>query len=186
MDPYIFRQATANDAEAITSLHKESWLDAYRGVLPNSYLDGQIADERSNLWKSRFLSLRPGRYFVVLAESPKELVGFACILLDEDPRWGACLDNLHVLPRWRSLGVGRQLFGRATRWVMSTEPGWAIHLWVFEANVGARRFYDALGGKVVAHHKKEILKGVEIPSILYVWQDLQKLLNNLRWPKSGG
>jgi len=142
-------------------------------------LGGQIADERSNLWKSRFISLRPGRFLVVLAESPIELVGFACVLLDEDSRWGACLDNLHVLPRWRSLGVGRLLFGRAAQWVMSSEPGWPIHLWVFEANAGARRFYDALGGEVVGQRKKELLKGVEVASLLYVWRDLQGLFNNL-------
>jgi hypothetical protein len=75
--------------------------------------------------------------------------------------------------------VGRLLFGKAVQWVMSTEPGWPIHLWVFEANAGARGFYDALGGEVVEHRQKEILEGIEIPSLLYVWHDLIKLLNNL-------
>jgi hypothetical protein len=62
---------------------------------------------------------------------------------------------------------------------MSAEPGWPIHLWVFETNAGARRFYDALGGEVIEHYNKEVLKGIHIPSVLYVWRDLQKLLNNL-------
>jgi hypothetical protein len=43
----------------------------------------------------------------------------------------------------------------------------------------SRRFYDALGGEVVEHQNKEVLKWVRIPSILYVWRDLQELLNNL-------
>jgi GNAT superfamily N-acetyltransferase len=179
MNTFMFRQATLSDADAIASLHTESWRDAYRGILPDSYLDGQIADERANLWKFRFSSLDSDRFLVVLAESPEELVGFACVLLDEDPQWGACLDNLHVLPRWRSLGLGRLLFGRVAQWVMSTEPGRPIHLWVFGANVGARRFYDAVGGEVVEQHSKEVLKGIKIPSVLYVWRDLQQLLNNL-------
>jgi GNAT superfamily N-acetyltransferase len=179
MNSLIFRRATGSDAEAIASLHTESWRDAYRGILPESYLEDQIVGERANLWRSRFSSLGSDRFLVVLTESPEELVGFACVLLDEDPQWGACLDNLHVLPGWRSRGVGRLLFGRAVRWVMSTQPGGPIHLWVFEANVGARRFYDALGGEVVEHHKKEVQKGIEIPSVLYVWRELQELLNNL-------
>jgi len=179
MNLLIFRHATGNDAESIASLHTASWRDSYRGILPESYLGGQIVDERSNLWKSRFSSLRPERFLVVLAESAVELVGFACVLLDKDPRWGACLDNLHVLPGWRSQGVGRMLFGRATEWVISAEPGWPIHLWVFEANFRARRFYDALGGEVVEHHKKELLKGIWVSSVLYVWHDLQELLSNL-------
>ena len=179
MNTLILRRATGNDAEAIASLHTESWRDAYRSILPDSYLDGQIADERANLWRSRFSSLGPDRFLVVLAKAPGELVGFACVLLDEDPQWGACLDNLHVLPGRKSRGVGRLLFGKAVQWVMSTEPGWPIHLWAFEANAGARRFCDAVGGEIVEHHPREVRKGIDIPSVLYVWHDLQKLLNNL-------
>lgn len=183
MNTLRFRRATGRDAEAIASLHAESWCDSYRGILPDSYLDGQIADERTNLWRSRFSTLGSDRFHVVLAESPGGLVGFACVLLDEDPKWGACLDNLHVLSGWRSRGVGRRLFGEAVQWVMSKEPDWPIHLWVFEANAGARRLYDALGGEVIEQHKKEVLKGVETPSVLYVWPDLQELLHRLN-PKN--
>jgi len=43
---------------------------------------------------------------VVLTEHRRELVGFACMMLDKDPQWGACLDNLHVMPGWRSRGDG--------------------------------------------------------------------------------
>jgi GNAT superfamily N-acetyltransferase len=131
MDALIFRRATGGDAEAIASLHAESWRDAYRGILPDSYLDSQITAERANLWRARFGSLASDPFFVVLTEDPGELVGFACVLLDHDPQWGTCLDNLHVLPGWRNRGVGRLLFGRAAQWVRSTKPGWPIHLWVF-------------------------------------------------------
>jgi GNAT superfamily N-acetyltransferase len=180
MDTLIFRRATEADAEAIASLHTESWRDAYRKILPDSYLDGPIADERANLWRFRFSSLGRDRFCVFLTETAAaELIGFACVLLDEDPQWGACLDNLHVLSGWKGRGVGRLLLGRAARWVMATQPGWPIHLWVFEANAGARRFYDALGGEVVEIHPKEVLKGIEIPSVLYVWHDLRRLLNDL-------
>jgi len=179
MNTLLFRRATGGDAEAIASLHTESWRDAYRGILPDSYLDRQIIDERATLWRSRFSSLASDRCLVVLTESPVDLVGFTCVLLDDDPQWGACLDNLHVLPGWRNRGVGRLLFGRAAQWVKSTKPGWPIHLWVFEANLGARRFYDALGGEVIEHHKKEVLKGIEISSVLYLWRDVEELLTNL-------
>jgi hypothetical protein len=62
---------------------------------------------------------------------------------------------------------------------MSAEPGWPIHLWVFEANADARGFYDALGGEIIERHNKELLKGIRIPSVLYMWRNLQNLLNNL-------
>jgi hypothetical protein len=36
-----------------------------------------------------------------------------------------------------------------------------------------------LGEEVVEHRKKEVLKGIEVPSVLYVWRDLQELINRL-------
>ena len=175
----IFRRATGSDAEAIASMQTRSWRDAYRSIMPEWYLEGPIAGERLDLWQSRFSTSNTDRLYVLLAESEGKPVGFVCVSLHEEPKRGACLDNLHVLPGSRGKGIGRRLFARATQWAMVTEPGLPIHLWVFEANVAARRFYDALGGTAVEVQKKEVLKGIEIPSVLYVWSDLQELLNNL-------
>ena len=102
------------------------------------------------------------------------LLGFACVLLDEEPKWGACLDNLHVLPHIKGQGLGRQLFAKAAQWVGTVEPEWPLHLWVFESNHSARRFYDSLGGAIIERQKKYIA-GVEVPSLRYLWNDLGAL-----------
>lgn len=174
-----YRRATCVDAQTIAALHIENWRDVYRGILPDRYLDNFIAEERSSLWQARFSSPDADRQYILLAEVHRKPVGFVCVLLDEEPQWGACLDNLHVLPGLRNKGIGRQLFIRAARWVMATAPGVPIHLWVFEANGAARRFYDACEGKIVACQSKKIAQGVEILSVLYVWNDVQMLLDNL-------
>lgn len=175
MQTLSFRRATPADAAEIASLHTENWREAYRGILPDAYLKGPIASERLNLWRSRFASPGADRLFVLLAESEGDLAGFVCLLLDEEPQWGACLDNLHVLPGWRGKGIGRELFGRATRWVVSTEPGWGMHLWVLEANLDARRFYEALGGELVERRPKKVVEGIIVPSVRYAWHDLAEL-----------
>jgi len=172
MNTVTYRQATRADAEAIASVHTKNWREAYRGILPDAYLKGPIANERLDLWRSRFAAAGADRHFVLLAESEGDLVGFVCVLLDEEPQWGACLDNLHILPGWRGRGMGRELFGLAAQWVMSIEPGQGMHLWVLEANLGARRFYEALGGEIVEHRHKEVAEGVAIPSVRYFWPDL--------------
>ena len=185
MNPVTFRPATLADSQRIASLHTVSWRDVYRGILPDAFLAGPIVDERTTHWHSRLSSPGTNRRYVQLAEVEGTLVAFVCVLLDEEPLWGACLDNLHVLPKLRSHGLGRQLFSRAVQWVMSNEPGWPIHLWVFEANHGARRFYDALSGEVVEHRLKQAPGGADIPSLRYVWRDLQVLLNNLKSGSNG-
>lgn len=163
-------------------MHTASWRDAYRGILPLAYLAGPIIKERASFWRSRLSSPGADRRCVLLAEAEGRLVAFVCVLLDEEPLWGACLDNLHVLPELKGRGLGRQLFARAVHWVMSNEQGWPIHLWVFEANVGARRFYDALGGQVIEHRLKQAPGGAEILSLRYVWRDLRVLLSKLESP----
>jgi len=185
MNAITFRSATVADSQRIASLHTVSWRDIYRGILPDAYLAGPIVDERTTHWRSRLSSPGTNRPYIQLAEVEETLVAFVCVLLDEEPLWGACLDNLHVLPMLRSHGLGRQLFSRAAQWVMSNEPGWPIHLWVFEANDGARRFYDALSGEVVEHRLKRAPGGADIPSLRYVWRDLQVLLNSLKSGSDG-
>jgi len=182
MDSVIFRLATLADSERIASLHTASWRDAYRGILPPAYLVGPITEERASFWRSRLSSPGADRRYVLLAEAEATLVAFVCVLLDEEPLWGACLDNLHVLPELKGRGLGRQLFARSAYWVTSNEPGWPIHLWVFEANDGAKRFYDLLGGQVVEHRHKQAPGGAEIPSLRYVWRDLRVLLSKLKSP----
>jgi GNAT superfamily N-acetyltransferase len=185
MNAITFRSATLADSQRIASLHTVSWRDAYRGILPDAYLAGPIVDERTTHWQSRLSSPGANRRYVLLAEAEGTPVAFVCVLLDEEPRWGACLDNLHVLPKFRSHGLGRQLFSKAAQWVISNEPGWPIHLWVFEANQGAKRFYDALNGSVVERRLKRAPGGTDIPSLRYVWRDLQNLLNDLNPGSSG-
>jgi hypothetical protein len=92
-----FRAALAADAAAIAELHAASWRSAYRGSLSDAYLDTDVAAERAAVWQRRLMQPSE-RQYVLLAEQNGELVGFACVLLDEEPTWGACLDNLHVRP----------------------------------------------------------------------------------------
>jgi hypothetical protein len=48
-----FRSGTAADDESIAELHTASWRGAYRGILPDAFLDGEIAEERRGFWKAR-------------------------------------------------------------------------------------------------------------------------------------
>jgi hypothetical protein len=68
---------------------------------------------------------------------------------------------------------------------MTKEPGWPIHLWVFEANHTARRFYEAFKGEVVERQIKKMPGGAEIPSLRYIWPDSAMLLSVLTSHSSG-
>lgn len=186
-DSTVFRPADALDSAAIAALHTASWRHAYRGILPDSYLDGAIGAERLDLWEKRLSPSDRNCRLVLLAEGSQQgLAGFVCLLLDEEPEWGGCLDNLHVRPDIHGRGLGRRLFAEAARWLMSMEPGWPLHLWVFEVNRAARGFYDRFKGDVVARKIKRMPGGVDIASLRYVWRDVGKLLVRLAGPRTAG
>jgi GNAT superfamily N-acetyltransferase len=175
-----FRTAEPQDGAAIAALHTASWRSAYRGMLPDIYLDAEIEGEHMRLWQERLWQPRADRRFVVLAEQNQTLIGFACVLLLVEPGWGACLDNLHVHPELKGRGVGRELFALSADWVVQHAPIWPLHLWVLEANLPARRFYDRYQGEVAERTMKPMADGV-VPAVLrYVWRDLDQLIADLK------
>ena len=78
-------EATLRDCQDIAALQTESWYSAYRGILPTSYLDGPILGERETHWRNLMLPARGKRRRIFLAKSCGALLGFVCVLLDEEP-----------------------------------------------------------------------------------------------------
>jgi len=87
------RPGTVKDAEAIAVLHASSGRDTYSAVLSQNYLQEVVPSERQTVWADRFAM--PKRNQVVLvAEDSKDVVGFACLFVDEHQFLGSYIDNL--------------------------------------------------------------------------------------------
>lgn len=162
--------ARVDDADAIAMLQIESWRSAYRGLLPDAFLDGPIVEDRLRLWRSRLRAPAPDRRLVVKARTDGALAGFVCVLLDAEPEWGPLLENLHVRPDLKGKGIGRRLFESARDWVGDVAPAERMHLTVIEGNVAARRFYDRQGGTIVERKIVEVVPGAWLPMLRYIWE----------------
>jgi GNAT superfamily N-acetyltransferase len=165
----LLRPATSADLNEIAALHAASWRIAYRGLLPDTFLDQQLESDRLEFWNARFASVALDRRLVLNAVRDGALVGFVCVLLDLEPQWGARLDNLHVAPQLKGTGIGYELFKAAREWVASVQPGTAMHLWCLEENQTARRFYDRQGGVVVESAVRDVAMGLKRPELRYFW-----------------
>jgi GNAT superfamily N-acetyltransferase len=166
--------ATSADAAAIALLHAQSWRSAYRGLLTDEYLDDHVLDDRTSFWSKRFSAPQPERRCVLKAIGESTLLGFVCVLLDEEPAWGARLDNLHVDPGLKGTGIGYVLFQAAREWTAQMMPDAQMHLWCVERNLVARRFYDRQGGQVVENAIRPIAQGLRLPELRYLWPPLAK------------
>lgn len=164
--------AVAADAAAIALLHAQSWRIAYRGLLTDEYLDQHVLGDRTTFWSKRFSAPQPERRLVLKALDDSALLGFVCVLLDEEPAWGVRLDNLHVSPGLKGTGIGYVLFQAAREWTAQMMPDALMHLWCVERNLVARRFYDRQGGKVVETASRPIAQGLCLPELRYSWPPL--------------
>jgi ribosomal protein S18 acetylase RimI-like enzyme len=170
-----FRIAKNEDASQIGALHAASWATAYRGMLSDAYLDGDLLSERTELWVERLQTLKANQR-VVLAEVEGQLAGFACAFGSEDPDLGTLLDNLHISREFQRQGIGKELMSEIASWSLAEYPGEGLHLWVLEANWPARNFYHQLEGTIVSEDVWLAPDGRSIPSLCYAWKRPELLL----------
>jgi ribosomal protein S18 acetylase RimI-like enzyme len=139
-----FRVAGPADATAVANLHAESWRRHYRGAYSDAFLDGDVVADRLAVWTDRLREPDPRRC-TILAEDGS-LVGFANTLFDDDPTWGALLDNLHVAYGHKRRGIASRLLALSAEALMERPERTGLYLWVLEQNVDAQAFYVARGG----------------------------------------
>jgi ribosomal protein S18 acetylase RimI-like enzyme len=165
------RDARPEDVPALARVHVESWRAAYRGLLPDAYLDGLQVRDHEELWWSR---LR-GEGFVVLADLGGVPVGYASGGPDRaqpDADLGEVY-AIYVLDEFQGRGVGRALLAAAAERLQGEGFG-RLRLWTLEGNRRARDFYRRLGG-VQRGRQPLHLGGGSYTEVGYAWDDPNRL-----------
>jgi GNAT superfamily N-acetyltransferase len=126
------RTATVEDAAAVEAVRLRGWQAAYRGIVPDSYLDGM--EEQPE--RRAAVILAPNGVTTLVAEDEDAVVGMAVYGPARDGEDEVELYALYVDPsRWRA-GVGTSLLAAC--------EGVSV-LWVLEDNARARAFYSRHG-----------------------------------------
>ncbi len=164
------RDATAADAAAVASLHLASWRDAYRGLLPDGFLDGALGGLMAAHWPAVLVRPLPGPVILAVAPGAPPL-GFVAAW-----RQGANMhvDNLHLRPEARGAGIGRVLLGAAASRLLA-EGFRTADLWALEGNRGALRFYARLGARLDEVPVVKPAFGHPVPMRRAHWPDLAVL-----------
>jgi GNAT superfamily N-acetyltransferase len=154
----------------------DSWRAAYRGLVPDDYLEGLSYDESERLWQD---VIAAGDSCVFVAEDEGGVFGFASgqrrQRFSRDLReYEGELKTVYVLPSHKGAGAGGRLVGAVARYFAGHGVN-SMLLWVFADNRSARGFYESLGGVVVAEGGFE-LDGAWLTEVAYGWKDLGVLL----------
>src|SRR6516162_11135159 len=145
MTGMTIRVSVPDDAEAVERLRIAGWRTAYRGILPDEYLDSLLVDVAR---RRQHMEKLPPDVVDEVAVTDGGVVGWIASgpCRDPDrkgPRYGeifAC----YVHPDWSRKGTGRVLMGHAIDGLVRAGRD-DISLWVLEGNDRARRFYEAFG-----------------------------------------
>lgn len=164
--PWELRRATGADAVAVAAMHVRAWQTAYRGIVPDPFLDSLDVAARAGRYS--FDRTGPGDPETWIAVDGEDIVGMVSISRsrDEDlPALGE-VRALYVAPdRWRS-GAGSALLVTAER--LLADAGYAeALLWVLEDNARGRGFYEAAGWDPDGRTKSVGIGGRELVEVRY-------------------
>lgn len=149
------------------ALHVRAWQSAYRGVMPDEYLDGLRPEDRAAMWRDRVA--RAELSSVLVAELMDEVVGFADFGRDRRAPESKGVGELYVInldPAHWGKGVGRALLREATAKLISFGFSEAV-LWVVPENARARSLYESEGWAVDGGAVTEEMFGVTVTEIRY-------------------
>ncbi|MEU7016497.1 GNAT family N-acetyltransferase [Streptomyces sp. NPDC046385] len=163
------REAAPSDAAAVAAVHIRSWRAAYRGLVPDAYLDSLDVGERTGAWRGR-LSAPDAPTVLVAEEEGGGPVAFSCFRPwpdgESDAAVTAELSALYAVPEVWGRGVGRELLA-ATVAAMTTADFREAGLWVLEGNSRARAFYEAAGWRPDGTSVTEETGGRMLPELRY-------------------
>ncbi len=124
-----------------------SWRHAYRGLLPDDYLEKLSVGEREAQRLAWFADPRPGSGVLVAEDDAGRVVGFATFgpsRDDDAPDGTGEVPAIYIDPADVGTGIGRQLI-EETAAALRKAGCTRATLWVLEENASARRFYERVG-----------------------------------------
>lgn len=142
----IVRSAKAGDAARLAVVFKESWQNAYSGLIPHASLENILQRRDAAWWRAQ---IRTGEPIIVLEVAGK--VGGYATSGAARARGGyqGEIFELYLIPSFQGLGLGEYLF-EACRYRLDTRRLQGLIVWALAGNDRAIDFYERRGGRPVA------------------------------------
>ncbi len=171
------RPATQADVLPLASAHVQAWRETYKGIVPDHVLAALDPAKRAARWRGRV----EGGGTVRLGVDAEGIAGFADAGAQRDASlpFAGEIYAIYVLRRAQRRGLGRRLMGAMAHQLGAAGfPG--ASLWVAAANAPARRFYEALDGRLVGQRtetpRTETPEDWQVETVAYGWDDLSRFI----------
>ena len=166
----IIRPAVLSDALGIAHIHVRTWQCAYKGQIPDSYLNNLSIEERASGWKKILSTVEKGNHALV-AEHQNQIVGWCTFgkSRDEDVVDGrVALYGIYVDPQYIGMGIGSQLMETAMD-TLRNDGYKEVTLWVLDTNEKSRKFYEKRGWIIEGQKKDDQRDGFILHEVRYMY-----------------
>lgn len=161
----LIRPFTVDDADSFGPVHVRAWQTAYRGLMPDDFLDGLDGAVWAARWREHFGDGEHSRNDLV-AELEGRVVGAVSVGADRDGSGLGELWAINVDPDVFGTGVGQELFTAGVDRLRGLGFERAV-LWVVRENARARRFYERNGWHPDGTEKVDAFGGVDVVELRY-------------------
>jgi len=161
---FTIRKAVLDDSEQLGCVMIRSWQSAYRGIVPDNYLDTLSVRESAAHFRAQYdRNINKSIYSAVLDGT---VIGVLSLLpcRDQDLTDTGEIQAIYLLPEYRGKGYGTRIMDFAVEILKAQFSG--AMLWTLEANIGARRFYEKCGFAFDGT-KKEVTLGKPLTAVRY-------------------
>ncbi|SEE73613.1 L-amino acid N-acyltransferase YncA [Streptomyces sp. 3213] len=168
-EPLQIRPMVLADCDRVSEIRVLGWQFAYRGLMPQPFLDALSAKDDAERRRARFAQ-DDGSVVSLVASRGEEIVGWAAFgpYRDGEIRTGeAELYAIYLDPRHLNTGAGRALMQEALRRCAALGHD-RVYLWVVRGNARARRFYERAGFRADGAEEPYEVDGVLVPELRYV------------------
>ncbi|RSN00483.1 GNAT family N-acetyltransferase [Streptomyces sp. WAC 01325] len=167
-DRIRIRPMTPADCDRVAEIRIGGWRSAYRGLIPQSYLDAlDVAQDAER--RRGYFSQGDAGVLDLVAERDGEILGWACHgpYRDGEARTEDVeLYAIYVDPGRYGAGIGHALLQESLR--RCTAAGHSrMLLWVLKDNARARRFYERAGFRADGAEEPFEVEGVGVPEVRY-------------------
>ncbi|MFK4105471.1 GNAT family N-acetyltransferase [Streptomyces sp. NPDC019531] len=167
-DRLLIRPMALADCDRVAEIRVRGWQSAYRGLIPQSYLDAMSVALDAERHRTRF-GQGDGSVVNFVAEWDGEVMGWACHgpYRDGEVRTAdAELYAVYVNRRRCGTGIGHALL-REALWNSTAAGHDRMYLWVLKGNTRARRFYERAGFEADGAEEPFEADGVPVPEVRY-------------------
>ena len=157
------RHITENDDySAIRNIYERSWKFAYKGIIPQDYLD--------NIPKTKWGGniLKNGRTEIGAFIDGK-IVGTASFCSSRWEKFNSCGEvvTIYLLPEYMGKGIGTMLMDACVQ-ELHILGFTTIILWVLEDNHRARSFYEKYGFICTDDFMDDVIGGKKLREVMYI------------------